>query len=86
MEDDAWVHVTPVAQQGRPDKKVYTLNLKEWRAEWGALDSHEAPQARGALAAPIPVPAAREVYLLQRSKGAQGGGLGKPRGGCIARR
>ena len=25
MEDDGWVHVTPVKQQGRPDKKVYTV-------------------------------------------------------------
>ncbi|MCV7178893.1 PadR family transcriptional regulator, partial [Mycolicibacterium sphagni] len=24
MEADGWVHVTPVVQQGRPDKKVYT--------------------------------------------------------------
>jgi DNA-binding PadR family transcriptional regulator len=26
MEGDGWVHVTPVAQQGRPDKKVYTVS------------------------------------------------------------
>ncbi|MCV7154077.1 PadR family transcriptional regulator [Mycolicibacterium pyrenivorans] len=26
MEDDGWVHVTPVEQQGRPDKKVYTVS------------------------------------------------------------
>lgn len=26
MEDDGWVHVTPVAQRGRPDKKVYTVS------------------------------------------------------------
>jgi DNA-binding PadR family transcriptional regulator len=32
MEDDGWVHVTPVAQQGRPDKKVYTVS-DEGRAE-----------------------------------------------------
>ncbi|CAN5122438.1 NADPH-dependent 2,4-dienoyl-CoA reductase [soil metagenome] len=57
-----------------------TLNLKEWKAEWGALDSHEAPQARGALTTPIPAPAVREVYLLQRGKGAQGKGLGKTTG------
>lgn len=25
MEGDGWVHVTPVAQQGRPDKKVYAV-------------------------------------------------------------
>ena len=39
MEDDGWVHVTPVAQQGRPDKKVYTVSdsgraeLARWIAE-----------------------------------------------------
>ncbi|MGV0849586.1 PadR family transcriptional regulator [Mycolicibacterium phlei] len=26
MERNGWVHVTPVAQQGRPDKKVYTVS------------------------------------------------------------
>ncbi|HEX7323584.1 MAG TPA: PadR family transcriptional regulator [Mycobacterium sp.] len=25
MEDDGWVRATPVVQQGRPDKKVYTV-------------------------------------------------------------
>jgi 2,4-dienoyl-CoA reductase (NADPH2) len=54
-----------------------TLNLKEWKAEWGAADPQEA---RGALTNPIPAPAAREVYLLQRSKGPQGRGLGKTSG------
>ncbi|MFA5711652.1 FAD-dependent oxidoreductase [Mycolicibacterium sp.] len=57
-----------------------TLNLKEWQAEWGALSPQDAPQTRGALATPIPAPAAREVYLLQRSKGPQGRGLGKTTG------
>ena len=54
-----------------------TLNLKEWKAEWGAADPQEA---RGALTTPIPLPPAREVYLLQRSKGAQGRRLGKTSG------
>jgi 2,4-dienoyl-CoA reductase (NADPH2) len=57
-----------------------TLNLKEWKAEWGALDPQDAPGARGGLTTPIPVPPAREVYLLQRTKGAQGRGLGKTTG------
>jgi 2,4-dienoyl-CoA reductase (NADPH2) len=57
-----------------------TLNLKEWRAEWGALDPPEAPATRGALTTPIPVPPAREVYLLQRTKGPQGRTLGKTTG------
>jgi 2,4-dienoyl-CoA reductase (NADPH2) len=54
-----------------------TLNIKEWKAEWGAADPQEA---RGALTAPIPAPPAREVYLLQRTKGPQGRGLGKTSG------
>jgi DNA-binding PadR family transcriptional regulator len=39
MEDDGWLRVTPVAQQGRPDKKVYTVSddgraeLARWIAE-----------------------------------------------------
>jgi 2,4-dienoyl-CoA reductase (NADPH2) len=54
-----------------------TLNLKEWKAEWGAADPQEA---RGALTTPIPAPPAREVYLLQRTKGPQGTRLGKTSG------
>ena len=58
-----------------------TLNVKEWKAEWGAVDPHEAPQgARGALTTPLPAPATREVYLLQRTKGTQGRRLGKTTG------
>ncbi len=39
MEDDGWVRATPVVQQGRPDKKVYTVaeagraELARWIAE-----------------------------------------------------
>src|SRR4029077_13642882 len=39
MEDDGWVRVTPVVQQGRPDKKVYTVSdaglaeMARWIAE-----------------------------------------------------
>jgi 2,4-dienoyl-CoA reductase (NADPH2) len=54
-----------------------SMILKEWKAEWGAADPQEA---RGALTTPIPAPAAREVYLLQRTKGPQGRGLGKTSG------
>ncbi len=57
-----------------------TLNVKEWKAEWGALDPQDAPSVRGSLATPIVLPAAREVYLLQRTTGAQGRGLGKTSG------
>ena len=54
-----------------------TLNLKEWKAEWGVADPWDAP---GALTTPIPAPPAREVYLLQRTNGAQGRKLGKTSG------
>lgn len=54
-----------------------TLNLKEWKAEWGVADPQEA---RGALTTALPAPAVREVYLLQRSKGPQGRRLGKTTG------
>ena len=57
-----------------------TLNLKEWRAEWGALNPPDAPTARGALATPVPLASTREVYLLQRTRGPQGKGLGKTSG------
>ena len=52
-------------------------DLKRWKAEWGAADPSEA---RGALATPLPAPPAREVYLLQRTKGPQGKRLGKTSG------
>jgi 2,4-dienoyl-CoA reductase (NADPH2) len=54
-----------------------TQHLKEWKAEWGVADPQEA---RGALTTPLPSPPAREVYLLQRTKGPQGRGLGKTSG------
>jgi 2,4-dienoyl-CoA reductase (NADPH2) len=59
-----------------------TLNLKEWRAEWGVVQPQETDphEARGALTTPLPAPAAREVYLLQRSRGPQGERLGKTTG------
>ncbi|TQK28409.1 2,4-dienoyl-CoA reductase (NADPH2) [Arthrobacter sp. SLBN-53] len=57
-----------------------TLNVKEWKSEWGALDPFEAPAVRGALTTPVPLPPARQVFLLQRSKGPQGRGLGKTSG------
>lgn len=54
-----------------------TLNVKDWKAEWGVADPQEA---RGALTTPRPAPPAREIYLLQRSKGPQGKRLGKTTG------
>jgi 2,4-dienoyl-CoA reductase (NADPH2) len=52
-------------------------SLKDWKAEWGAADPWDTP---GALTTPIPAPPAREVYLLQRTNGAQGKRLGKTSG------
>ena len=52
MEDDGWVHVTPVAQQGRPDKKVYSVTgagraeLARWIAEPLASRGGSAAEAR----------------------------------------
>jgi 2,4-dienoyl-CoA reductase (NADPH2) len=54
-----------------------TLNLQDWKAEWGVADPWDAP---GALTTPIPAPPAREVYLLQRTNGPQGRNLGKTSG------
>ncbi|MCV7132108.1 NADPH-dependent 2,4-dienoyl-CoA reductase [Mycobacterium hodleri] len=56
------------------------MNVKEWQAEWGALNPQDAPDNRGGLTTPIPLPPVREVYLLQRTRGAQGRGLGKTSG------
>ncbi|MCV7229909.1 PadR family transcriptional regulator [Mycolicibacterium komossense] len=52
MEDDGWVHVTPVTQQGRPDKKVYTVaesgraELARWIAEPLTGDGSAATDSR----------------------------------------
>jgi 2,4-dienoyl-CoA reductase (NADPH2) len=56
-----------------------TLNLKDWKAEWGIADP-QGGEARGGLTTPIPAPPAREVYLLQRTQGPQGRRLGKTSG------
>ncbi len=67
--------VTTPAEQAdgiRPPQHV-----KDWKSEWGVVDPQEV---RGALTTPIPLPPTREVYLLQRSKGPQGKGLGKTSG------
>jgi 2,4-dienoyl-CoA reductase (NADPH2) len=53
------------------------LSLKDWKSEWGVADPWEAT---GGLIAPMPAAPAREVYLLQRSSGAQGRRLGKTSG------
>ena len=54
-----------------------TLDLKEWKQEWGVTEPEAAP---GALTTPVPAPSPREVYLLQRKKGRIGAGLAKTTG------
>ena len=56
-----------------------TLDLQAWQREWGVGDPALSP---GGLApeGPQPSPAAREVFLLQRSQGKLGAGLGKTTG------
>ncbi|HYN56289.1 MAG TPA: NADPH-dependent 2,4-dienoyl-CoA reductase [Motilibacterales bacterium] len=54
-----------------------TLDLDEWRREWGVGDPAEV---RGGLVPAQPVPATRQVTLLQRKRGKLGAGLGKTTG------
>ena len=52
-----------------------TLDVDEWRAEWGV-----APSRRGGLADPVVSAPPRQVFLLQRKKSKPGAGLGKTSG------
>ncbi|WP_209426564.1 NADPH-dependent 2,4-dienoyl-CoA reductase [Pararhodobacter sp. SW119] len=54
-----------------------TLDLEEWKREWGVTDPAECP---GGLAKPQRPPAARAVTLLQRKKEKPGKRLGKTTG------
>ncbi len=54
-----------------------TLDLKEWKQEWGVTEPEAAP---GALTTPQPSPSPREVFLLQRKPGRIGAGLAKTTG------
>lgn len=54
-----------------------TVRPAEWFAEWGIDPSFESP---GGLAKPKVAPAARQVWLLQRSTGKPGARLGKTTG------
>jgi 2,4-dienoyl-CoA reductase (NADPH2) len=62
------------ADRGAPSA---SLDLEEWRREWGVGDPAHAP---GGLERPQPAPAARQVMLLQRKAGKHGAGLGKTSG------
>jgi len=54
-----------------------TLNLKEWEQEWGVSEDLDKP---GFLTKPRPLPATRQVYMVQRKPGSQGKSLGKTTG------
>ena len=54
-----------------------TLDLEEWKREWGVGDPAEAP---GGLASPEPEPPLRKVTLLQRKAERPGRRLGKTTG------
>ncbi len=61
------------------EHKSPALDLVAWMQEWGVTDPSASP---GGLRpeGPKPLPAAREVVLLQRKKGKLGDGLGKTTG------
>lgn len=60
-----------------PPGQSPTVHPDDWRREWGVSDS---PQARGGLAAPEPAAPARQVTLLQRTRGKPGARLGRTTG------
>jgi DNA-binding PadR family transcriptional regulator len=79
MEDDGWVHVEPVEQQGRPDKKVYGVTdagraeLARWIAEplsgrgSSVTDSRTrelAAKIRGAAYGDVSTPAALQRQVV----------------------
>ncbi|MFW0796440.1 NADPH-dependent 2,4-dienoyl-CoA reductase [Gordonia sp. CPCC 205515] len=54
-----------------------SLNLKEWEQEWGVSEDLSKP---GFVTKPRPLPAVRQVFLVQRKPGGQGKTLGKTSG------
>lgn len=54
-----------------------SLNIEEFRKEWGIDDNWSRP---GGLIPAEPAPSAREIFLLQRTKGKPGKKLGKTTG------
>ena len=55
-----------------------TLDLAAWQREWGVVA--DPAQVRGGITRAQPVPAARQITLLQRKAGKPGAGLGKTTG------
>jgi 2,4-dienoyl-CoA reductase (NADPH2) len=60
-----------------PEGHSPTMNLPEWRAEWGVADPETV---RGGVVRPQPSAPARQVTLLQRKTGKLGKTLGKTTG------
>ncbi len=67
------VHAAQGDGAGRPE-----LDAAQWRAEWGVDLDYTGN--RGGLAPARPEPPVRDVWLLQRSPGRPGAGLGKTTG------
>ena len=66
-----------VAEFLASDAESTTEDLSAWLAEWGVVDPETA---RGGVVQAPPVRAQRQIYLLQRSDGKPGAGLGKTTG------
>jgi 2,4-dienoyl-CoA reductase (NADPH2) len=66
-----------VAEYLASDGESTTEDLSAWLAEWGVGDPSVA---RGGVVQAAPERADREIYLLQRSEGKPGAGLGKTTG------
>ena len=66
-----------VAEYLASDGESTTEDLSAWLAEWGVEDPSVA---RGGVVPAAPERADREIYLLQRSEGKPGAGLGKTTG------
>ena len=66
-----------VAEYLASDGESTTEDLSAWLAEWGVEDPSVA---RGGVVQAAPERADREIYLLQRSEGKPGAGLGKTTG------
>ena len=68
-----------VAQYLCDAPEAHHLTLQAWKEEWGVADPVSHP-AGLAASGPRPLPAARDITLLQRSPGKPGEGLGKTTG------
>jgi DNA-binding PadR family transcriptional regulator len=68
MENDGWVHVTPVVQQGRPDKKVYAVSAAG-RAELSRWITECPPRARKGQRSAVTDGRTRDLAVKLRGAG-----------------